>query len=91
MCKPIPQHAFDKRKDYGRVDLDVSLVVVVRLDRDRVVAETEPEVGFAERGAQERDLCFVREMLLVRMHCTSLNRSIEVSIEWMGREVRGWI
>ena len=57
MCQPVAKHAFDEDEDGGRVDLDISLLIMVmRLDGQRVVAEAEAQVGLAERGAQERDL-----------------------------------
>jgi hypothetical protein len=63
MCQPVTQYALDKRKHYSRVDLNISLVVVVRLDCERVVAETEPEVGLAESRTQDWYLCSLCEML----------------------------
>jgi hypothetical protein len=57
----ITQHAFNEDKDDGWVDLDVSLVVVVRLDRQHVVAQAETEIGLAQSGTEQRDLCYARE------------------------------
>jgi hypothetical protein len=65
----ITQHAFNEDKDNGWVDLDVSLVVVVRLDRQHVVAQAETEIGLAQSGTEQRDLCYAREWPLLQAHC----------------------
>jgi hypothetical protein len=58
MRQSVAQHPLDEGEDGGRIDLGVVLVMVVRLDRQRVVAEAEAEVGLAECGAQDGDLWF---------------------------------
>ena len=65
----ITQHAFNEDKDDGWVDLDVSLVVVVRFDRQHVVAQAETEIGLAQGGTEQRDLCYVCEWPLLQAHC----------------------
>jgi hypothetical protein len=59
--KAVAQHAFNEDKDDGWVDFDISLMVVVRLDRQHVVAQAETEIGLAQCGTEQRDLCAVRE------------------------------
>ena len=46
----ITQHAFNEDKDDGWVDLDISLMVVVRLDRQHVVAQAETKIGLGQSG-----------------------------------------
>jgi hypothetical protein len=53
--QPVPQHALNKREDYGRVDGNLSLQVM-RFDSHRVVAEAEAKIGLTKGGAEERDL-----------------------------------
>jgi hypothetical protein len=45
------------------------LMVVVRLDCQHVVAQAETEIGLAQRGTEQRDLCYVREWPFLQAHC----------------------
>ena len=57
MRQVVTQHAFNEDKDDGWVDLDISLMVVMRLNRQHVIAQAETEIGLAQRGTEQRDLC----------------------------------
>ena len=64
----VTQHAFNEDKDDGWVDFDVSLMMVVRLDRQHVVAQAKTEIGLAQRGTEQRDLCYVCEWPFIQAH-----------------------
>jgi hypothetical protein len=66
--QPVPQHALNEGEGYCRVDRNLSLEVMW-LDRHRVVAETEAEIGLAKCGAEEWDLSSMCKRLFDRVHC----------------------
>lgn len=91
MRQVITQHAFNEDKDDGWVDFDVSLMVVVRLDRQHVVAQAETEIGLAQRGTEQRDLCYVCEWLFIQAHRRRQTRFVIVTAKCMCCGADGWM
>ena len=73
--QPVPQHSLNECEDYRRVDGNLSLKVM-RLDRHRVVAETEAEIGLAKCGAEEWDLSSMCKRLYDRGHCRKAEQGL---------------